>query len=140
MIYFIIYLILPLLIIHVIYGLAIFFLVIVFHKLRIFQKKRILLSFLITGIITGFLIVWLWLYDVIILINPFVAFIGSEVYQLSIFHLGDPNSSQAHFTIPWFLRIPQVYFLTSILVWGFIGLFIQLVNNWKNNCVEKIIT
>ncbi len=83
------------------------------------------------GIITGLLIVWLWLYDVIILINPAVAFIGSEVYRLSIIHLGNPNSSQAHFTIPWFLRIPQVYFLISILLWGFIGLLIQLVNSWK---------
>ena len=131
MIYFIIYFILPLLIIHAIYGIVIFFFVIVFHKFEILPKNRIFLSFLIAGSITGFLIVWLWLYDVIILINPAVAFIGSEIYRISIIHLGNPNSSQAHFTIPWFLRIPQVYFLTSILLWGFVGLLIQLVNNSK---------
>jgi len=131
MFYFIIYFILPLLIIHVIYALAIFFLVIVIHKLGIFPKKRFFLSFLIIGSITGFLIVWLWVYDVIILINPAIAFIGSEVYRLSIIHLGNPNSSQAHFTIPWILRIPQIYFFISMLLWGFIGLLIQLVYNWK---------
>ena len=131
MIYFIFYFLLPFIILHLVYILAIFGLVIALCKIGFSLKKSVILSFLIFGAVTGFLVFWFWLYDVIVLINPITVLLGDEVYQLSIQYLGDPNSSQAHYTIPWMLRIPQVYPLISIIFWVVIGHLIQLTYIWK---------
>ncbi len=123
--------ILPLLILSAIYGLAIFGLIVVLRKFEILSEKRIILSFLIFGIVTGFLVAWRWAWhrDIEIIINIFTVFLGDEVYKLSIMYLGDISSPQAHYTIPWILRIPQVYVIVSIIFWGLIGLLIQFIYN-----------
>ena len=121
--------ILPLLVLSAIYGLAIFGFIVVLRKMGISSKKRVILSFLIFGIVTGFLVAWAWPKDISVLINIFTAFLGDEVYQLSILYLGDISSPQAHYTIPWILRIPQVYVIVSIMFWGLIGLLIQFIYN-----------
>ena len=121
--------ILPLLILSAIYGLAIFGFIVILRKMEIPSKKRIILSFLIFGTVTGFLVAWAWPKDIGVLINIFTAFLGDEVYQLSILYLGDISSPQAHYTIPWILRIPQVYVIVSIIFWGLIGLLIQFIYN-----------
>lgn len=54
--------------------------------------------------------------------------LGERVYDLSIKILGDPHSPQAHFTIPWVLRIPQVFVPISVLFWSIIGLVIQMIH------------
>ena len=78
----------------------------------------------------GFLSVWWWHFsDNIFLPNIPGVLLGDEVYVHSIDFLGDPSSAQAHYTIPWILRIPQVYVPVSILFWGLLGLIIQVAHN-----------
>lgn len=131
MIYIFFYFILPLLILYSIYGLAVFGLVVFFRKIEVSSKKRVALSFLTFGIVTGALVAWYWPYDIIVLINPITAVLGDIVYRSSIQYLGDPNSPQAHYTVPWIFRIPQVYVSVSTIFWGLMGLLIQLIYNWR---------
>jgi hypothetical protein len=53
--------------------------------------------------------------------------LGEEVYGLSIRYFGNPYSPQAHFTIPWILRVPQVVAPASIFFWGLLGAIIQWI-------------
>ena len=99
------------------------------------MKSKIFMAFLIYGIAVGILSFWWWHYGGD---NPFLpnipgVFLGDEVYVLSIEYLGDPGSPQAHYTIPWILRIPQVYVPVSVLFWGIIGSAIQIAySRFKN--------
>ncbi len=114
-----------------IYGIFIIMFNLVLHKIGISKDKRIILSFLIFGITTGILIVYMWPNDVCISINCFTMFIGDKIYWFSILYLGDPNSPHAHYTIPWVLRAPQIYLIVSIAFWSLIGLLIQYIYNKK---------
>jgi hypothetical protein len=67
--------------------------------------------------------------DSSILFNFPAVFLGDFIYRWSIQLLGDPSSFQAHYTIPWIFRGPQVYVLASIIIWGPVGLVIQLIYN-----------
>jgi len=98
------------------------------------SKKIFILSFLFYGAVVGFISAQLWqVSDAPFLFNIPGVLIGDIVYGFLINLLGNPYSSQAHFTIPWILRIPQVYVPVSIIFWGVIGLIIQLVYNSKKN-------
>jgi len=50
-------------------------------------------------------------------------------YNLSIQYFGDSSSPQAHYTIPWILRIPQVYVMASLILCGLVSLPLQWVSN-----------
>lgn len=92
--------------------------------------KKIIFVFIIYGVIVGFISVWFdQNTDTLFLLNIPGTLIGDAVYGLSIKLIGNPYSSQAHFTIPWILRIPQVYILVSVVFWGLIGLIIKLIYN-----------
>jgi len=123
--------IVPLFILPATYGLVILGLVMAFRKMQIPSKKAILLGFLTFGIAIGFLTAWAWPADSSFYFNAFGALLGDQVYNLSIRCFGDIISPQAHYTIPWILRVPQVYVITSIVVYGLVGLVLQLVyNRW----------
>ena len=121
--------ILPLLILLTIYGLVILGLVLLIRKMGVSGKRAILFGFLVFGAATGILTAWIWPLDSSLYPNVFASLLGEQVYILSIQRFGDPNSSQAHYTIPWLLRIPQVYVLTSIVVCGLVSLPLQWVYN-----------
>jgi len=123
--------ILPLFILSAIYVFAIFGLIVILSKMGVSSKRRIFLSFLVFGTATGFLVAWTWPKDIGVLINMYTVFLGDEVYKLSILYLGEPHSPQAHYTIPWILRIPQVYPIISIIFWSLLGLLIQSICNRK---------
>ena len=74
---------------------------------------------------------WAGIYDVMFFPNIPGVFLGDAAYGLAILYLGDPSSNYAHYTIPWILRINQVYVPISIALWGLIGLAIQLVYKQK---------
>jgi len=94
------------------------------------MKNRILVGFLIYGAVVGSLSAWWWnISDNLFLPNVPGQLLGDEVYVHSINSLGNPQSDQAHYTIPWVLRIPQVYVPVSIAFWGLVGLIIQLAHN-----------
>lgn len=96
------------------------------------MRKLILISAL-WGVIAGLISVWFRGHtDTLFWFNIPGTLLGDMIYGLSIRLLGDPQSSQAHFTIPWMLRIPQVYVLVSILFWGLLGWGSRMV--WNKLC------
>ena len=94
------------------------------------MKLKILTCFLIYGAVVGALSAW-WagIYDVIFFPNTPGVLLGDAIYGLAILYLGDPSSIHAHYTIPWILRINQVYVPVSIVFWGLVGLAVQLIYN-----------
>lgn len=92
------------------------------------MRTRIFLSFFVYGFITGSLSVWWWgISDSIFVLNIPGVLLGDEVYSYAIQVTGNPGSPQAHYTIPWILRVPQVYIPVSMIFWGLAGVLIQLV-------------
>jgi hypothetical protein len=91
------------------------------------KKTIIMIGFIIYGIAVGFIAVWFRQNtDMVFLLNIPGTLLGDAVYGLSIRFFGDPHSSQAHYTIPWLFRIPQVYVPTSILFWGLLGILFTM--------------
>ncbi len=89
---------------------------------EVMKKIVIIVVFLLYGIIVGFIAVWFRQHtDMVFLLNIPGTLLGDAVYGLSIRFIGDPHSTQAHFTIPWLFRIPQVYVPASIFFWGLLG-------------------
>jgi hypothetical protein len=113
----------------VVYGLIIWGLWFIFRRLRVSSKWAVFLAFLIFGICTG---VWAALiseYDSSVFVNlPGVLF-GEGIYHWSINLFGDPGSFDAHHTIPWFLRVPQVYVPATAVLWGSLGVIVQVLLN-----------
>ena len=95
------------------------------------MRIRIFLGFLAYGVVVGLVSVWWWNSgaDMPFLLNIPSVLVGDEVYALAIEYLGNPRSSQAHYTIPWLLRVPQIYAIVSVLLWGMVGLICQWVAN-----------
>jgi hypothetical protein len=82
-------------------------------------------SFLFFGLLIGTASAILWPWDLSVYINLPGTWVGDKLYSLSIGLLGNPNSDQAHYTIPWILRVPQVYAIISPIVFGLIGVLFQ---------------
>ncbi len=93
------------------------------------MKKAIITTFIISGTVVGFISIWFRQNtDTVFLLNVPGTWLGDAIYSLSIRFIGDSYSSQAHSTIPWLLRVPQVYVPASILFWGIVGtLFTMLI-------------
>jgi hypothetical protein len=119
----------PLFTLSAIYWMVILGLLLLLRRLGVSRKRVIILSFLVFGTVSGLLTAWVWPIDSSIYFNLFATFLGDQVYSLSIQYLGDMNSPQAHYTIPWILRIPQVYVLTSIVLCGLVSLPFQWIYN-----------
>lgn len=93
------------------------------------MKYKIFAGFLIYGFIAGILSAWWWgVSDSVFLFNIPGVLLGDEVYSYSILFIGDPGSPQAHYTIPWILRVPQVYVPVSLMFWGLVGGLAQIIN------------
>ncbi|MFC1894122.1 hypothetical protein ACFLYR_08970 [Chloroflexota bacterium] len=96
---------------------------------RLVRKNKIMSIFLAYGFIAGFLSVWWWyISDNLFLPNIPAVLLGDRIYTISIDIFGNPYSGRAHYTIPWMLRMPQVYASVSIVFWGLLGLIVQLVH------------
>ncbi len=128
---------LVILVLFIFYSLIIFGIIVALRWLKVPAKIAIVLGFLIFSVISGLGVVWRWPGDIIVMVNFPASLIGDWIYQASIQYLGDPHSDQAHYTIPWILRVPQVYVLASVLFWGLAGLLVQLVRNgWRRKTVS----
>ena len=102
------------------------------RRFRKFSRTGILGGCLCGGVVAGCLAVLVWPADSVMLVNLPGVLMGDFVYDTSIRLIGDPSSSQAHFTIPWLLRVPQVYLPVSIVLWGLVGAAVQLIANRRN--------
>lgn len=86
------------------------------------MRKVIITGLILFGTALGLTAVWFrHNTDAMFLLNIPGTWLGDVIYSLSVRLFGDPHSSQAHYTIPWLLRIPQVYVPASILFWGILG-------------------
>lgn len=122
----------------ILYSAVILGLVLALLRLRVPASIAIVSGFLIFGVLAGFAVIGLWPNDTSVIVNFPASLIGDWIYQASIQYLGDPSSFQAHYTIPWILRVPQVYVLASLMFWGLIGLLVQLVRNgWMRTASLK---
>ena len=111
------------------YGVVILVLAFALHRLGIGRTQVIFSSFALFGILSGTLAALHGLGEAEILYNTLGVDLGYDVYEFSIDHLGNPHSAYAHYTIPWALRIPQVFLFTSAVVWSLFGLLLQLAVN-----------
>ena len=117
------------LVLFAVYGLVLWGLTSVLHKLGVPAKGAIILSFLVFAVAAGVWATQIWPMDTVVMVNLPAVYFGDALYMWSIRYLGEPSSSQAHYSIPWLLRVPQVYVVASITVWGLLGMTIQLIHN-----------
>jgi hypothetical protein len=103
-----------------------------------FPKGRIIpASFLFFGLLIGTASAILWPLDLSVYINLPGTWVGDKVYSLSIGLFGNPYSDQAHYTIPWILRVPQIYAMISPVVFGIMGFLLQFSLDHMNNRSKK---
>lgn len=94
------------------------------------MKTKFLIAIVGYGIFATFLSVWQWPNDGLgFILNLPGNLLGEITYHNSIGYMGDPVSPQAHYTIPWILRMPQVVIPISMTFWAGIGTIIQLLSN-----------
>jgi hypothetical protein len=125
--------VLILLILSAIYGVIIAGLAWLIRRWQATHGHAVFLSFLTFGLASGLLAVLLWPADSSVFPNAFGVWVGEWIYVHAIEQIGDPHSSQAHSTIPWFLRVPQVYVITSTGLFALMGLVLQrIVDRLRN--------
>jgi hypothetical protein len=117
-------LLLPLLSAGILLGLAV-----LFRRSGMPEDRFVLVSFLVFGIVLGLASAFLWPQDLSVYLNVLGAAAGDGIYHTAITVIGNPNSDQAHFTIPWLFRVPLVYAWISPMLYGVIGLAIQLIHS-----------
>ena len=98
-------------------------------RVKILKNWAVLLSALLFAFFSSSAAALSWPIDSSVYYNVFACLLGDEVYNLAIEILGDPGSAQAHFTIPWMLRVPQVYIPTALGLFGFLGAIGQRLYN-----------
>ncbi len=92
------------------------------------MKKVIIAGFIIFGTAVGLAAVWFRQNtDTVFLLNISGTLLGDAVYSGAIKLLGDPYSPQAHYTVPWLFRIPQVYVPASLFFWGVTGTLLAIL-------------
>jgi hypothetical protein len=110
-----------------IYGAVIVVLVRLGRRIRGTNGQAIFLSFLTFGLATGLLVMLLWPHDSSVLPNIFSVWLGDWIYRQAIAWIGNPYSAQAHETIPWIIRVPQVYVSASTGLCAAAGLALQWI-------------
>ena len=112
-----------------IYGLVIAALAWLLQRLGSPGSRAILFGFLVYGLAAGILGMALWPMDTSVYPNVLAAWVGDWIYVNAIQFIGDRHSDQAHYTIPWLLRVPQIYALSSVSLCGALGLVAQWLYN-----------
>lgn len=115
-----------------IYGIWIFALVVAFRKLS--KNWAIFLGFLSFGIITSIFIVLPGRHEGMYFYNFPTTGLAEELHAWAYHHLltnEEKESDIAARLIPWPFQYMQVYLLTSLVLWGGLGLIAQLVARIK---------
>jgi hypothetical protein len=111
------------------YIAIIFVLILILHKTGVARRKVIFASAMLFGILSGLAVTLHGLGEGGYIFNFLGVLLGDQIYNFSIELIGDPHSSFAHYTIPWGLRIPQVWLFASVIAWSLIGILAQLAYN-----------
>lgn len=126
-------------ILSVLYGIVLLGLVLLLRKIGVPAKRVIIAGFLVFGAVTGTLTAWVWPADSSVYFNVFASLLGDQLYSLSIQYFGDARSAQAHYTIPWVLRVPQVYVVASVVLCGLVGFVLQWVYNRRGGRLDLLV-
>lgn len=113
-----------------VYAGIVFVLILVLGKVGVTKRKAIFASFTLFGILSGLVANLNILGETALCMNPGVP-LGYEIRDFFVKHIGDPYSTFAGYTIPWALRIPQIFLFTSTIAWGLIGALAQIIYNRK---------
>ncbi len=106
--------ILTVLILFLIYAVVIAALARLGRGIGITTGRAVIASFVLFGLATGVLVALLWPSDSCFLPNILGVWLGDWIYIQAIARIGNPYSDHAHETIPWLLRVPQVYMIASV--------------------------
>jgi len=118
------------------YAAMILVLIWALRKMGVAERNVILAGFTLFGILAGLWAALHRLPETALIMNPGVLW-GEEMYDFFTEHIGDPYSAFAHYTIPWALRIPQIFLFTSTVAWGLIGALAQLIYNRRKKPALK---
>jgi hypothetical protein len=99
------------------------------RKAGVPEGRFVVCGFVVFGAALGILSALLWPSDLGVYVNIPGTAAGDWIYRFSIEHFGDPYSDQAHYSIPWILRIPQVYAMASPCLYVLIGFPVQRLAN-----------
>ncbi|MFA4837245.1 MAG: hypothetical protein WC749_14410, partial [Dehalococcoidia bacterium] len=110
-------------------GICIVALALLFRGLGMSKRQIIFASFAAFGLLSGLMLASSKSSEGLQMVNIIGENLGERIYEFSIDHFGNPHSSNAHYTIPWLLRLPQVRLFTSVVPLSFLGLLAQLVYN-----------
>jgi len=116
--------ILPILIVFFLCACAVFF-----RCLGMPENRFVVYAFLIFGTVLGFASVFLWPADLGVYLNIPGTVVGDWIYRFAIETFGNPYSDQAHYSIPWILRVPQIYAVVSPVMYALIGMPVQFLYN-----------
>lgn len=116
------------------YGLAMAALAWLIRRFGASRRQAVFWGCTAFGLLSGIAVALIWPLDVSAVINVPGVWLGDWLYSHAIEWIGDPRSDQAHFTIPWPLRVPQVYVITSA---GWCALLGLLLSRLFGHPVEK---
>ena len=115
------------------YGIVIALLSKIFGRWRRLSRINILLAFIAVGLISGLFAAWLWpTLDSAAYPNMAAFLLGEEIYGWATSQVA-PGTASPHEAIAWPLRVPQVFALASTVVFGILGLLIQIAYNQRIN-------
>lgn len=109
----------------------------VLHIIGVKKQIVILTGFALFGMTLGLQVALNPPYDGLDTFETVATYWGDGIYELSIDHFGDPHSAWAHNTIPWFLRIPEVYFFAPAIIFCLTGLMVQILFSLFNR-IKKV--
>jgi hypothetical protein len=89
---------------------------------------------LLFGTALGLASVVLWPKDLGVYLNIPGTAAGDWVYRFSIEAFGNPHSDQAHYSIPWMMRVPQIHAVVSPILYLLPGIAVQ----WVYNRVRRV--
>lgn len=104
-------------------------LALILFLVRVPKSRLIFFTFILFGILSGLVAALYGHSDGQTIFNALGVYLGDGLYGYAIQHFGDPNSFSAHYSIPWFLRTPQIVLFTSAISFSLIGLGIQFIYN-----------
>jgi hypothetical protein len=108
-------------------ALALWAWILVLRRLGVPEGRVVILAFLSFGAVLGLVSALLWPMDLAVYLNLPGTAAGDWVYRFAIARFGDPHSDQAHYSIPWLLRIPQVYAGVTPVVFLLTGAPVQVL-------------
>lgn len=117
-----------LLVLSAIYALVIIGVFAALRRVGVSRGRAVFLSFLVFGTSTGLLLTDTYPSEGTWVFNVYSAWAGEWVYGWATGYFG-AGSPAPHYSVPWPLRIPQVFLVASFVLWGGLGAVIQVGYN-----------